>query len=410
MLKRTLKEDGVRLLSVTENIEDTPEGRKNETIKAAEAQCDNEERSEKCTLGMRAAVELGKYVWQAPLGYLNGGRRIRKSLVLGDEQTVALVRKSFDLVDSCVSTVKALEEVRREGLRSHNGNELSLNTFRTMLMNRTYTGYITAFGMTVKGDFDPIVPEDVFFRVQPKLHRKTKAKQVNYQRNNPDFPLRGAVRCPECGHIMTASQSRGNGREYGYYACSHCQKSWFRKELVEGWFVERLRALSLSDEARDCLEIAVDTNLEESRRWVAGERKRITDRMDSLARDKTAIINKCLAGIIPDTTLKEWLESASSEEELRGRLALTEGLNLDAPDVIKRGLAVVGDLASFWENSNLSIRQQLQEFVFPQGITAGASEFGTDPIALCLRPKELPAYVKSDVVGPPGFEPRTKWL
>lgn len=265
--------------------------------------------------------------------------------------------------------------------------------------------------MTVKGDFDPIVPEDVFFRVQPKLHRKTKAKQVNYQRNNPDFPLRGAVRCPACGHIMTASQSRGNGGEYGYYTCSHCQKSRLRKELVEAWFVERLRALSLNDEARDCLEIAVDANLEESRRWVAGERKRITDRMDSLARNKTAIIDKCLAGIIPDATLKEWLERASSEEEeLRGRLALTEGLNLDAPDVIKRGLAVVGDLASFWENSNLSIRQQLQGFVFPQGVTAGTSEFGTDPIALCLRPKELPTCVITDVVGPPGFEPRTKWL
>ena len=216
---------GLRLLSVTEELKDTPEGRKHETFDAAEAQCDNEERKEKCTNGMIAAVTAGKYVWRAPMGYLNGGPRSRQSLVLGDAKTVSLVRKSFELIDGGLTVTKALEQVKREGLASRDGHVLSRNTFRTMLMNKRYIGYIDSFGVTVRGDFDPIVSEDVFYRVQPKLHRKAKTTQVRYLRDNPEFPLRGVVRCPACGHMMTASQSKGNGGKYGYYSCSNCGKS-----------------------------------------------------------------------------------------------------------------------------------------------------------------------------------------
>jgi len=42
---------------------------------------------------------------------------------------------------------------------------------RKLLMNRAYTGSFTAFGETVHGDFTAIGSEELFLRVQPKLHR-----------------------------------------------------------------------------------------------------------------------------------------------------------------------------------------------------------------------------------------------
>ncbi|RIE17228.1 hypothetical protein SMC1_02600 [Candidatus Cryosericum septentrionale] len=64
-------------------------------------------------------------------------------------------------------------------------------------MNRAYTGSFTAFGATVHGDLTAIVSQELFLRVQPKLHRvKKTGRLVAYRINNPDFPLRGAVRCP----------------------------------------------------------------------------------------------------------------------------------------------------------------------------------------------------------------------
>jgi hypothetical protein len=43
------------------------------------------------------------------------------------------------------------------------------------------------------------------------------------QRNHPDFPLRGFVRCEACGRPLTGSWSKGRNGHYAYY---HCQRQW----------------------------------------------------------------------------------------------------------------------------------------------------------------------------------------
>jgi hypothetical protein len=368
---------------------------------AAEAQCDNEKRIDNCTEGMIATVEAGRYVWLAPRGYVNGRARSRQSLVLDEPRTVSLIQRSFGLIDAGLTVTQALEQVRSEGLTCRNGHKLSRNTFRSMLMNKVYIGYIGAFGMTVRGDFDPIVSEDVFYRVQSKLHRKSKAPQVRYQKDNAEFPLRGVVLCPTCGHVMTASNSKGNGGQYGYYSCSKWDKSRFRKEELERWFVQDLQGLSLKNEYLEALNVAIDVNLEAHRKWVRNETNRLNSRIASLKEQNVAIVEKCIKGVIPDAMVKELLGKASAEEEgLKCRLALVAESAFDTPEVLKRGLEILGDLGSFWEKSNLSTRQQLQGFVFPEGVTARKSGFWTDRIALCLQGEELLPSVMTRVVDP----------
>jgi hypothetical protein len=178
-------------------------------------------------------------------------------------------------------------------------------------------------------------------------------------------------------------------------------KTRFPKEALGSWFVQELRGLSLDKECIDALSLAVDGNLEANRKWVRNETNKLSARVASLKEEKDAIIEKCLKGVIPDEMVKEWLGKTSMEEEaLKCRLALVAESALDTPEVLKYGLGILGDLASVWEKSNLSTRQQLQGFVFPQGVTARKSGFGTDPIALCSRSEELPASVITSVVDP----------
>jgi len=375
---------------------------------AAEAQCDNEKRIDNCTESMIAAVKAGRYVWLAPRGYVNGRARSRQSLVLDEPRTVSLIQRSFGLIDAGLTVTQALDQVRSEGLTCRNGHKLSRNTFRSMLMNKVYIGHIVAFGMTVRGDFDPIVSEDVFCRVQSKLHWKSKAPQVRYQKDNAEFPLRDVVLCPTCEHVMTASNSKGNGGKYGYYSCSKCDKSRSHKEELERWFVQGLQGLSLKKEYVEALSVAIDVNLEAHRKWVRNETNRLNSRIASLKEQNVAIVEKCIKGVIPDAMAKDLLGKASAEEEgLKCQLALVAESALDAPEVLKRGLDVLGDLGSFWEKSNLSTRQHLQGFVFPEGLTARKSGFATDRIALCLQAEELPSPVITRVVEPRGFEPLT---
>jgi hypothetical protein len=61
---------------------------------------------------------------------------------------------------------------------------------------------ITAFA--TRGDFEPLVSEKVFYRVQAILDGRFEITAPR-ERSGPDFPLRGYVRCETCGKPLTAS-------------------------------------------------------------------------------------------------------------------------------------------------------------------------------------------------------------
>jgi hypothetical protein len=69
-LRARLKSLGISLRSATEPIDETSTGKLIEGVLAAFAQCDNDVRSERTRAGMRAALELGRWTFPAPLGYL----------------------------------------------------------------------------------------------------------------------------------------------------------------------------------------------------------------------------------------------------------------------------------------------------------------------------------------------------
>jgi hypothetical protein len=64
------------------------------------------------------------------------------------------------------------------------------------------------------------------------------------QRNHPDFPLRGFVRCDVCGRPLTGSWSKGRNGHYAYYHCQRqCRAVNVSKAALEGAFVDDLALL-----------------------------------------------------------------------------------------------------------------------------------------------------------------------
>jgi DNA invertase Pin-like site-specific DNA recombinase len=66
-----------------------------EGVLAAFAQFDNDCRSYRTRAGMKAALELGRWVFLAPIGYLNAPRAMGKSLMPHPERAL-LVRRAFE--------------------------------------------------------------------------------------------------------------------------------------------------------------------------------------------------------------------------------------------------------------------------------------------------------------------------
>src|SRR6266513_4757859 len=93
-LRAHLKSLGISLRSATEPIDDTSTGKLMEGVLAAFAQFDNDVRSERTRAGMRAALELGRWTFVPPLGYLNAPKWAGKSLI-ADPERAPLVRRAF---------------------------------------------------------------------------------------------------------------------------------------------------------------------------------------------------------------------------------------------------------------------------------------------------------------------------
>ena len=87
-LRAHLKSLGISLRSATEPIDDTSTGKLMEGVLAAFAQFDNDVRSDRTRAGMRAALELGRWTFPAPLGYLNAPKWSSASLVHDPEASI----------------------------------------------------------------------------------------------------------------------------------------------------------------------------------------------------------------------------------------------------------------------------------------------------------------------------------
>ena len=95
---------------------------------------------------------------------------------------------------------QVLDKVTRLGLRTRTDLKLNPQSFGRMLTNRLYAGFIHApeFGVSRRADFDPLISDETFYRVQAILQGRIKVVGP-HQRVRPDFPLKSLVRCADCG-------------------------------------------------------------------------------------------------------------------------------------------------------------------------------------------------------------------
>ena len=399
---------GIELKYATQSFEDTPEGRYQEVTTAARAQCDNEERGDRCKLGLVSAVEDGRFCWVAPLGYRNGGTRSGPSLVIENRQTADLIKRAFQLVDSGLSSPKALQELTLEGFRTRKGNVMCHKSFFEMLTNKAYMGYVCGCGRTVPGDWAPIVDKELFARVQLRLHRKPSAAVASYRRVNPEFPLRSTVRCPKCGRLLTASNSKGHGGRYGYYSCVHCKHSGVRSAHMEDLFAKQLHLLDFKPELLNCLRVAIEANLEHQRKWGQKSTQQLTAKQAELALLRKGVLEKCIKGVISDDVAKEYMSDLEQQmADVKQQMEAVRDSVLVTDDVIKTGIAVLGDMGSFWRRADVTTKQEFQRFLFPAGTTVDDTGFGTSETALCIKQKEVRRLVECNVVAAGGFEPST---
>ena len=99
---------------------------------------------------MKAALELGRWVFLAPIGYLNAPRSIGKSLV-HDPARAPFVRRAFeDHATGRYTQEQLLKRTRTWGLTNRRGKPLTSQAIGMLLRNQLYAGIVDVPGYGVR--------------------------------------------------------------------------------------------------------------------------------------------------------------------------------------------------------------------------------------------------------------------
>ncbi len=371
ILRSQLASLGITLRSVTEPIDDSSTGKLIEGMVSAVAQFDNDVRSERTVVGMKARLERGGWTFKPPLGYIKSTNAGGEKTIIPDPSRAPLVKKAFVLYATGLYSKQQVRAiVTRLGLSTKRGKPLNPQTFSQILRNPIYTGvlYVPAWGVRQRSNAATLVSRETFDKVQALLDGK-RPTVTPRQRNNPDFPLRHFVRCGRCDRPLTGSWSKGRNHRYPYYRCQNpsCKAVHERREKVERLFVDFLHLLRPKPEYLALFgEIVIDV-WKDKQAQAATLHEAAQRRLASLRERKQRLIEAFVyERTIDKQTYQEQLDKLSEEialaeiEECDARIQ-----QMDIQAAVSFGEFVLLNAPRLWADSSLDQKQRLQQALFP---------------------------------------------
>lgn len=129
-----------------------------------------------------------------------------------------------------------------------------------ILRNRLYVGEIACLGEFVEAEHAALISREVFEQVQRLM--KPRHHQPGVLIQNPDYLVRGTLRCGLCQGLMTSASTRRDGRVFRYYRCTTrdkfgkkvCPTRQLPAEAIEGFVVEKLEEAFQDPKRREALD------------------------------------------------------------------------------------------------------------------------------------------------------------
>lgn len=226
LYKKRLREHGVRVVSATESIPDTPEAVLIEKIYEGLAAVESAHIAERTRRGMEGNALKCKHNGVTVFGYrfaADGGYEV-------DDAQAELVRLAFAMRLEGETEHAIAGELARRGAVTSTGRAASPSFVHTMLKNEKYAGVYSWGGVRVEGGMPRIVDDATFAAVQRAPHAKNRKLE-----NWGEFPLSGRAICGACGRGMCGVSGRGRkGVKYEYYRCSaRCGAQPVRSDALE---------------------------------------------------------------------------------------------------------------------------------------------------------------------------------
>jgi site-specific DNA recombinase len=361
----SLRQMSITLVSIDEPLtDDSAMGELVRNMLASINQFFSDALSERTRTRMQAAVQSGRFLWPAPVGYVNLNKRL-----IPDPERAPLVREAFQLVASGrhPTTDSVLKIVTAMGLTSKKGRPLTKSTFARLLSNPIYAGWVVSGEIKAQGSHEPLVSEELFQQVQDRINLKS----TPHKKISSEFPLRGIVLCATCKRPLTAGWAKGRTQKYPRYWCwtPKCRSVGISREKLEWLFVNLLSMMQPTAEYLAQLPELAAARWKTRKEKIAQEAARLSKRLaDQKALNQRAVTARIKNEISADDL--EAFKKGNDEEiqQIESAITALDSERNTMEELVRQAVTQSVNLVRVWENSNSDQRQELAKSFFPDGL------------------------------------------
>lgn len=190
-----MKDNGVKVVSATEYIPDSPEAIILESMIEGYAEYYSAELSQKVKRGMNETRQKGNFTG----GYIIYGYKVENHKVVIDEEKAEVVRFIYEQYARGVYVKDIIKSLTEKGIFNR-GKKFAKNTVYNILKNEKYSGVYTHNGETFTNMYPQIVPTDLFEVVR----KKTEQNKYGSRSVEVVYLLRNKIKCGYCGSPISA--------------------------------------------------------------------------------------------------------------------------------------------------------------------------------------------------------------
>jgi site-specific DNA recombinase len=222
-----------------------------------------------------------------PPGYMTVTKDGKRIHVPNPETRDIMLQIFKKYLEPSESILTITAEMKRLGIRNRGGRYYGKSYVQNILTDPYYVGINKFNGKTYPGAQERIIPEELFERVQQKMH---KGRPRQFAKHNS--PLQGLIRCQDCGSVVTWQLQKG--RYYGVCRrlTAECKQSkMLRQDTVEAQIMVELKKLicpspAVIDWVVASIREQYKDSIEQRERMAEAQIKRISTMDDNLYEDK----------------------------------------------------------------------------------------------------------------------------
>ncbi|MDL2294089.1 recombinase family protein, partial [Ruminococcaceae bacterium OttesenSCG-928-D13] len=241
--KYKLKKNGVKVVSVRENISEDASGVLMEAVLEGMAEYYSAELSQKVCRGIEISAAKFRFTGgRPPLGLMVD--KEKKYQI--DPETAPIVKKIFEMYAAGYTVKEITDYMNSLEIRTSQGQAFNKNSLRGMLQNKKYIGTYTFHDKETHGVIPRIISDKLFYDVQDRMGKNKKAPAR--ARAKAEYLLTTKLFCGHCKEMMVGvSGTSKTGATHNYYKCKSalhkkgCTKKNVRKNQIEQLVLEKAR-------------------------------------------------------------------------------------------------------------------------------------------------------------------------